>query len=178
MGDCRPRPASGPHPSLSLTNSVLFLLSPCDVCLSACLPLLSVSALSSFFLDLSQLWLCVFLCALFSPHVPGSLHSAPSFCLHFCFNPPAPLACLFIVFFFLTVKDLDTEKYFHLVSAPPAALGVPAPCWVWTWLPPAWASGGRAPGPGKGWGGEWECHPGSLGAPQSTRRARCLWVHG
>lgn len=43
------------------------------------------------------------------------------------------LTCLFIVHFPPTVKDLDTEKYFHLVSD---WLGPWDPAlWVWHWLP-------------------------------------------
>ena len=53
---------------------------------------------------------------------------------------PGPRSCVLFIYcvcFPLAVKDLDTEKYFHLVSALPPALGVPAPHWEWTWPPAA-----------------------------------------
>lgn len=57
-------------------------------------------------------------------------------------SPPLPGPCSCVLFIYcvcfpLAVKDLDTEKYFHLVSALPPALGVPAPHWEWTWPPAA-----------------------------------------
>lgn len=60
--------------------------------------------------------------------------------------PPSSLLFIYCVFP-LTVKDLDTEKYFHLVSARPPALGVPAlPGCGLGFLPP-WGSGQSIPRP-------------------------------
>ena len=119
-------------------------LSPCGcfrLCQRLCLSL-STSFSVRFSGSLSQLSYFAFLslCLVLSTRLFGSVHLAqflsPSFCLHFCFSLSPLLSRLFIVCVSpLAVKDLDTEKYFHLVSALPPALGVPALHWVSTWLP-------------------------------------------
>lgn len=60
--------------------------------------------------------------------------------------PPSSLLFIYCVFP-LTVKDLDTEKYFHLVSARPPALGVPALTGCGLGFLPPWGSGQSSPRP-------------------------------
>lgn len=65
---------------------------------------------------------------------------------------PSPPPHLFIVCFPFAVKDLDTEKYFHLVSARPQTLGSWL-CWAWLWLSASWNLQESAPRPE--WVREW-----------------------
>lgn len=111
-----------------------------------------------------------------SPHLSGFL--SPAFCLRFSFahslSPRSWVLFIYRVCFPLAVKDLDTEKYFHLVSALPPALRVPAPQWEWTWPPAAlglWRPCSQAWGR-LGWGVCRARRPrGPGGAPQGRLRA-------
>lgn len=102
---------------------------------------------SSAYFSGSHLFLCIFLfvSVSFSPCVSLELS------IFLGFSPflfPHSLSCLFIVYVFpLAVKDLDTEKYFHLVSARPPALRPPAPHWAWIWLPATLGLWGECSGP-------------------------------
>lgn len=116
--------------SVSL-NASIFVSLPLSACLSGSLSYFFLSLHFSVSLSLSlhmSLWV--------SPFLLISLSLRFSVSISVCLSLPPPPSCLFIVDVFpLAVKDLDTEKYFHLVSAWPLALGAPTPQWVWTWLP-------------------------------------------
>lgn len=118
----------------------------------------------SYFAFLS---LCLVLSTCPFRSVHGAQFLSPSFGLHFCFSlSPTPLSFIVCVFP-LAVKDLDTEKYFHLVSALPPALGVPALHWVSTWLPATLGLWGQClQALGKAGVGSGNGTQGSLRAPQ------------
>ena len=107
---------------------------------SVCLSLLLCVSLE---LSLSAVFLCI---SVFSPHVCLALPISLGFFLQLFASVsrllPLSPPCSWVLFIYrvcfpLAVKDLDTEKYFHLVSALPPALRVPAPHWEWTWPPAA-----------------------------------------
>lgn len=74
---------------------------------------------SSGMYSISPVLLSIFL-LLFFPPLPTLSHSSvlpPPVSSHFLRSPPSLIAyCLLLLFFVSTVKDLDTEKYVHLVS--------------------------------------------------------------
>lgn len=139
----RSGPSWGAAPCPSVIISLL-LLSPVDAFLSLSTPLsfclgllpcvslaLTLHCLSVHFSSPlhTSIWLCPSHWVSFSSFLPPFLVCSLS--------PRLLLALVYLscVCFPLAVKDLDTEKYFHLVSALPLALGVPAPHWEWTWPP-------------------------------------------
>lgn len=101
------------------------------------------------FLDLSPLFLHVFLldslCLILSMCLFGT-HPLSWFPLHICSLPLSLPSLVYLLCVFpLAVKDLDTEKYFHLVSARPLALGLPPLTGCGRGFLPPWSSGENAP---------------------------------
>lgn len=95
-------------------------------------------------------------------------HPFSWFPLHF-YSLSLPSLVYLLCVFPLAVRDLDTEKYFHLVSARPLALGLPPLTGCGLGFLPPWSSGENAPR-------LWErLGVGSGDGIQNQQGTKCLW---
>lgn len=135
-------------PCGGLPHVPLFLLSPCVQLSLMAFFSRSHSLCLSGSLFLPFFSVCIFLSLAFSRYCFGPLSLPLHFSVSISVSLSPPSSPLFIYCVFpLTVKDLDTEKYFHLVSARPLALGVPALTGCGLGFLPPWGSGESTPGP-------------------------------